>query len=221
MNASDLLDLRLFTVPMAADLLELGSRLRYWVYGWGDYEPAIRPQRNTDKVMTWGEFMEAAALKELRQTHNYSLQQLRIFRQAVATDYPSLPYPLASVDVLRNGRALAYAIEQAGGRQIYEPGTGQIAEEGEWVETFVEKIELRDRVPVLYRPDSRYRRVVISAERRFGAPNVEGIRTEGLWMLTQAGETVESLAEAWRVDEGLIHEAVEYERERRRQPALA
>ena len=53
--------------------------------------------------------------------------------------------------------------------------------------------------------------VVIDPLVRFGRPSVEGVSTERLWELHDAGETLDEIATAYEVDIGTVMAAVAYE----------
>ena len=57
--------------------------------------------------------------------------------------------------------------------------------------------------------------VVIDPLVRFGRPNVNGVATERLWELHDAGETIEQIAAGYDLAEELVRAAVAYEEQQR------
>lgn len=82
-----LLDRPIYSLAEAARLLRVSpSRLRWWlegaVRGQKRYPPVLRAQPTGDPRVSWGEFIEAAYLREYRA--HLPLQRLRPFRDAVS-----------------------------------------------------------------------------------------------------------------------------------------
>jgi hypothetical protein len=92
-----LLSMRLCSYREAARTLRVpASTLWWWLEGREDegYEPVLRTSPTGDNVMTWGEFVEAAYLREYRR-RRVPLHRLRLFIEALR-DELQLPHPLAT-----------------------------------------------------------------------------------------------------------------------------
>src|SRR5690625_4316492 len=110
-----LLDRRLYSIGEAAALLgESPSTLSYWLRGstrnGREYLPALRAERNDDGQVTWGEFIEASLLRELRR-RGVKLDTIRTFSRAVRLAF-NWPYPLARHDLYTGGKELLYRAQQ-------------------------------------------------------------------------------------------------------------
>src|SRR5882724_9715628 len=93
------LDREMYTEAAAARLLGLAqSTLNYWLEGGvrrgKQYRPVIRIEpRGERAAVTWGEFLEAALLREYRR-RSVPMLELRSFIDKVRRDF-GVPYPLA------------------------------------------------------------------------------------------------------------------------------
>ena len=65
------------------------------------------------------------------------------------------------------------------------------------------------------RPAGMASPVVIDPLVRFGRPSVEGVATERLWELVDAGESVEAISAGYDMEQEQIREAVSYEEQLR------
>lgn len=217
-NASDLLELPLFDINVAARILDIGQTLTYWLNGLNRdgiiYDPPLRPEYNDDRIVTWGEFIEAALLRELRQVHRVSLREARTLRADLIQRDPGVRHPLAVHSVFVNGRRLAGALRTAGIEDALtiEPATGTIRS-GQFVETFMRRIEWRNAVPTAYRPSLDHRLVTIEPGRQFGAPQVQGVSTRSIFELVEeAGMLPEEVADLRSCSLDAVREALGYER---------
>lgn len=222
-----LLDRRLYHIGDAAELLNVAtSTLSYWLLGLTRnrkvYLPVLRRDRNDDRYVTWGEFIEASLLKQLR-ARGVSLDQIRQFSRAVRLAL-GWNYPLARHDVYVGGNGeLVYEAQQLADlpekAQLLvageEYGQGQTLLPGEPLEQFLEPIRFKDDVPVAWQPDPELEPVVCDPLRRFGAPQVAGVPTEALWELHAAGESLSGIAVNFDLDKDLVRTAVLYEERRR------
>ncbi len=74
----------MYAEPEAARLLEMApSTLHYWLEG-GEhrhkrYQPIIRQVSSGTKTVTWGEFVEAALLRQYRKALSVPMVELRSF----------------------------------------------------------------------------------------------------------------------------------------------
>jgi uncharacterized protein (DUF433 family) len=180
-----------------------------------EYLPALRSQRNNDRTVTWGEFIEASLLKQLRAA-GVKLDAIRTLARAVRLA-KGWTYPLARHDLyVGESRQLVYeaqlladipdtaALIVAG--QAYGRGQ-QVLTNGQALDAFLESVEFADDVPVAYHPDVDASHVVCDARRRFGEPQVAGVPTEALWELVEAGESIEAVAENFALDVTLVGES--------------
>lgn len=222
-----LLDRRLYSIREAAELLEVpSSTLTYWLQGstraGHDYLPALRAERNDDGQVTWGEFVEASLLRELR-SRGVKLDVIRTFSRAVRLAF-RWSYPLARHDLYTGGnRDLLYEVQQvadlpeearllvAGG--AYGAGQ-QVLELGETVEAFFQPVRFEDEVAVAFQPDTSASRVACDPRLRFGRPQVRGIPTDALWELHAAGERTAGIAANFGLDETEVEEAIAFEQRR-------
>lgn len=221
-----LLDRRLYSIGEAATLLgESPSTLSYWLRGatrnGRDYLPALREERNDDGQVTWGEFIEASLLRELRR-RGVKLDTIRTFSRAVRLAF-DWSYPLARHDLYTGGKALLYRAQQVADLPdearllVAGPtyGTGQqVLDLGETLEAFLRPVEFDDVVPVVFRPDPEAREVACDVRLRFGRPQVRGIPTDALWELHAAGERTAGIAANFGLDETEVEEAIAFEQRR-------
>lgn len=222
-----LLDRPIFEIAEAARVLGLGSTLYWWLHGRQthdrSYLPALRSRVNRDREVTWGEFIEAAMLKDLRRNHKVKLDSVRTIRFSIGREFPDARYPLAQHDVYLNGRILSHAMSSAGLRgeeATYEPDTKTVRW-GPSVTAFLKRLTWHDSVPVRYQPSFEHPDVAVEPTRQFGATQVDGMRTAAIYDLVEAGEPIEWIAEAWSKPVALVQQAYDYERGLRRGRAAA
>jgi uncharacterized protein (DUF433 family) len=216
------LDREVYAMSEAARLLGVRTaRLRGWVDGYSragrTYEPVIRLRPTGSDVVTWGEFAEASYLREHRIKHAISLQRLRPAIIALREQFGVL-YPLAHAKPYVADRELVFELQEELGlggslaplvvvrnRQLILTDAAR---------SFVESVEFAspDDGPVvrLY-PDNRSSPVLIDPERAFGAPAIRGVRTETLFELFQAGESVNQIAPGYELDASAVEAALRYE----------
>lgn len=216
-----LLDRPIFEIAEAARLLGLGSTLYWWLNGRQtsdrSYMPALRDRVNKRREVTWGEFVEAAMLKELRHRHKVKLDSVRTLRWSIRDEFPETRYPLAEQAVYVSGRVLSHALADIGleDEATYEPDTRTVRW-GESVSVFLQRVEWEDAVPMLYRPNLDFPAVEVSPRRQFGAPNVDGMRTAAIFDLVTAGESPDWIAGMWEKPVELVQQAYAYEVDQRR-----
>lgn len=223
-----LLDRRLYTISDVASLLGMpSSTLSYWMHGLTrrghEYPPALRHERNDDPHVTWGEFIEASLLRQLRD-RGVRLDGIRTFSRAVRLAL-GWNYPLARHDLYvgPDGR-LVYEAQQIAdlppearllvASETY--GSGQLLlQRGQALEAFLERVNFQDEIPVGYWPDPTAKVVVCDPQRRFGSPQVSGVPTEALWELHSAGEQIEGIAGNFELHVREVEAAIRFERDRR------
>jgi uncharacterized protein (DUF433 family) len=176
----------------------------------------IRPETTGNEAVTWGEFVEAGYLNEYR-LRGVSLQRLRPVVQRLR-ERLGVPYPLAHAKPYLEGKELVLEVQEETG---LPPGLHMVVvRNGQLTlapcaEAYREKIEFEpdtaDGAAVRLFPESPHRRVVIDPLRAFGAPSIRGIRTENLYDLFAAGDSVASIARAYALDVEDVEDAIRYE----------
>jgi len=214
------LDREVYGMAEAARLLGLrtAARLRGWIDGYKKYPPVIRLEPTGSDLVTWGEFVEARYLAEYRMRHNIPLQRLRpailALREEFKVRYP-LAYAAPYLDVA-NRELLLRLQEEAGlGRRlaplvVIRNNQLVLAEPAE---SFVAQADFAsDDGPVerLW-PLDKTHPVVIDPLRSFGAPSVRGVRTENIYELFQADESIESIATAYDLEPADVEAASRFE----------
>lgn len=224
MAAVSVLDTELYAVPEAARLLRVpASTLKWWLEGReaGDedagYAPVIRVEPTGSASVTWGEFVEAGYLREYRRRHRVPLQHLRQVIDALRSEF-GVPYPLAHFKpFVGPGRKLVLELERqldvppalrmvavVDGQQMLTPAA----------ESFLEQVEFAEDDPQwaerLY-PAGKASPVVIDPAFNFGAPTVDGISTEVLAEMVDAGEPIEDVARDYGLAPERLRHALAYE----------
>ena len=215
-----MLDREVYGMTEAARLLGLRSpsTLRAWIDGYKTYPPVIRLERTGSDIVTWGEFVEAGYLAEYRNRHRIPLQRLRPAILALREEF-RVRYPLAHaapyLDVA-NRELLLRLQEEAGlGRRLAPlvvVRNNQLVLSGP-AESFIGKVDFASgdgAVERLY-PLDKNQPVVIDPLRSFGAPSVRGIRTENLYELFQADESVDAIAAAYDLEPADVEAAIRFE----------
>ncbi|MDQ1378449.1 MAG: hypothetical protein QOE07_42 [Acidimicrobiaceae bacterium] len=199
----DVLDREMYAEAEAARLLKLPQgTLHYWLEGGQratrTYLPVIRVEPTGSRVVTWGEFVEAALLRQYRRKHKVPMAELRAVIERLR-ERLGVPYPLAhSKPFVGPGRRLLLAEQEA----AHLPGDFWLVAiaDGQPTltapsETFFERVEWDQDLALGWRPaadnDSPVR---MRPDVRFGLPAVSGIRTEVIWEHLEAGEAFEDVA---------------------------
>ena len=215
-----ILERPVYGVAEAAGLLGLRTdRVRAWLDGYERhevrYEPVIRAEPNGVETVTWGEFVELGYLREYRRK-GVPLQRLRpviaALRRELGTSYPlatAKPYVYDKELVLRLQEQVdlphAIAIVIRSGQEILlTPET----------QRFFNKVEFEaggSGAALRLRPAGPASPVVIDPLVRFGRPSVEGVATDRLWELHDAGETLEQIADGYDLALDTVRAAVAYE----------
>jgi len=216
-----LLEREVYGMAEAARLLGVPSTstLRRWIDGYKKYPPVVRLEPTGSDLVTWGEFVEARYLAEYRNRHKIPLQRLRPAILALREKF-KVPYPLAhAAPYLDTGnRELLLRLQEDAGLGHRLAPLVVVRNEQYYLadpaESFIEKVEFgsSESGPVerLY-PLNKSQPVVIDPLHSFGAPSVRGIRTENLFELFQAGESLEAIAEAYDLDSHDVEAAVRFE----------
>jgi len=211
----------------AAELLALRpDRVRAWLDGtsrkgvW--YEPVIRPSHTGSDIVTWGEFVELGYLREYRRA-NVPLQRLRPVIEALRELYQTL-YPLAHARPYVDDRELVLVAQEdhdlpSAIAMVIRTGQQQLILAAP-AERFFRKVEFspangRAPVAVRLRPAGPASPVVIDPRFNFGHPTVDGVGTDRLWELNDAGVALEDIAESYDLDLNDVKAAVSYEDQQR------
>lgn len=220
MKDDKILHRELYTLIEAAHTLRMSpTKLRYWLDGAYRegvfYEPVIRAEHTGSDIVTWGELVEAACLKEYRA--KTSLQKLR---PAIAKlrDRFQLMYPLANLRPFLLSQELVMEIQSEVAlppslRFIERLADGQLGFTEKY-ELFRIKVDFADSgsQPALrLHPLGPDNRVVIDPSRNFGAATIQGIRTEALAELWRADEGFDAIAGAFSLSRAELLDALSYE----------
>ncbi|MGH9110805.1 MAG: DUF433 domain-containing protein [Acidimicrobiales bacterium] len=219
-----ILERPVYGVAEAAGLLGLRpDRARAWLDGYERqgvrYPPVVRIGPTGDEIVTWGEFVELGYLREYRRK-GVPLQRLRPVIDGLRREYGT-PYPLATAKPYVYGKELVLELQQ---RNDLPPALAIVISSGQTLafadeaQRFLNKVEFDppDAGAVRrLRPAGAASPVVIDPLVRFGRPAVEGVATERLWELHDAGERIEEIAAGYDMAEDLVRAAVAYEEQQR------
>jgi len=222
-----ILERPVYGIGQAARLLSLRADLaRGWLDGYRRngvaYPPVIRPAPTGDKIVTWGEFVELGFLREYRRKR-VPLQRLRPVIDELRSQFGTL-FPLAMARPYVYDRELVLEVQERAG---VPPSIAIVIRSGQELmltpETnrFFHKVEFDQGPPghaLRILPDGPASPVVIDPLMRFGKPSVDGVATERLWEINDAGGSFEEIAEGYEMELHVVKAAVLYE-ERHRQLA--
>jgi uncharacterized protein (DUF433 family) len=202
------LDKPVYQMNEAARLLRLPDKtLRRWIDGDRRFEkviePLIRPESTGDTNVTWGEFVEAGLLKGYRH-RSLPIERLRPLIAGLR-DRLGEPYPLAMArPLVAGGKELLWQEQMAtdtpdsmllvvrgGPEDGYQLVLGEIARE------YVNRVEFeppQTGVVARWYPVVENRRIVLDPRVSFGLPTINGVRTETLAELSEAGEPAYEIA---------------------------
>jgi uncharacterized protein (DUF433 family) len=194
---------QMFAGPEAARLLPVAlGTLRYWLEGGvrrqRQYWPVIRPEPTGSRAVTWGEFVEAALLRQYRRAHQVPVREMRTVTERLRDRF-GVPYPLARAKpFVGPGKRLRFRqheapdlpgdlwlVAVANGQPTLLPASQIFYERIEWGEDLALgwRPALDPKSPVRMRPDER-----------FGLPAVCGVKTEMIWEHLDAGEDFDEVA---------------------------
>ncbi len=223
-RVASILERPVYGISEAAGLLGLRpDRARAWVDGYERrgffYAPVIREERTGDDVLTWGEFVELGYLREYRRK-GVPLQRLRPVIDELRLEF-NTPYPLATAKPYLYGKELVLKLQEKNEipRAIaIVVASGQTIAFADEANRFLKKVEFDPPgdgdVRRLY-PAGTASPVVIDPLLRFGRPTVQGVATERLWELFDAGESVATIADGYELADELVRSAVAYEEQQR------
>lgn len=209
-----------YSLSEAARLLRLSpSKLRWWlegaVRGSKQYPPVLRSEPTGDSQVSWGEFIEAAYLREYRQY--LPLQRLRPLREALSREFAT-PFPFAVSKPLIGGRELVSEMQYE--LEIPEElwmvvGSGQLML-SEAAATFCRRVEFDEATEeaMRYMVMEAQEPVYVNPRFSFGIPTVRRVRTEVMAELYLAGEPRSAIMDIYSghgVTEEDIDTAVDFE----------
>lgn len=198
-----LLDRPVYSEADAADILRVPrSTLHWWLEGRSDnghsYPPVIRPEPTGVGSLTWGEFIEAALLRQYRRELRVRLQEIRLFVSRLR-DEEGIPYPLAHYKPwVGAGPRLLLKVQQDSGlpgdfwlvaRASDQPVLTPPAA------SFISRVDWEDDLAVGWRPhDDERSPVRCRPTHRFGHPAIKGISTAVIFEHVDGGEDEEDVA---------------------------
>lgn len=200
---------------------------RRWIDGYErggrTYTPIVRLETTGDDLVTWGEFVETRALAEYRDVERVPIIRLRPVVDRLREEYGWM-YPLAHARpwLEPDGNELVARIQEEVGLErplqffVYRSGQLTLAPPAK---RFVESVEFGD-VAERIRPDAELD-VFIDPVRQFGAPVVRSVPTEVIVEQYEAGDSPETIAALYELDQRLVHHAIRYELRRRDRTSLA
>lgn len=208
----------------AAGLLGLRSdRVRAWLDGYERsgvrYPPVIRVEPTGEEIVTWGEFVELGYLREYRRK-GVPLQRLRPVIDELRREFGT-PYPLATARPYVYGKDLVLELQR---KNAIPAAIAIVIQSGQTIALadeamrFFKKVEFEppgEGDVCRLRPAGAASPVVIDPLVRFGRPSVEGVATERLWELHDAGDSVEDIAEGYDMSTESVRAAVSYEEQLR------
>ncbi|MEQ3540944.1 hypothetical protein WHI96_19220 [Pseudonocardia tropica] len=217
----ELLHRPVYGMSQAARLLNLrADGLRRWIDGYSragkTYAPVIRETSTGNDSITWGEFIEAGYLREYR-AKQVPLQYLRPVIGLLRERF-DVQYPLATLKPYTSGKDLAMEVQQFVGLDpdlsivvLGRDGTLKLADQAS---AFVDKVEFTDEAGIAGRlfPYGKQVPIVLDPERSFGEPTVpDGVRTDILAELVEAGEDPRRVAELYELPVTDVEQAVRFE----------
>ena len=209
-----------YGIAEAASLLGLRTdRARAWLDGYerrgSRYPPVIRIEPTGDDVVTWGEFVELGYLREYRRT-GVPLQRLRPVIDELRREFET-PFPLAVAQPFVLGKELVLELQE---RNDIPRAIAIVIRSGQQILLaddalrFMRKVEFDppdDGAVQRLRPAGQISPVVIDPLVRFGRPCVQGVATERLWELFDAGESLEEIAAGYELPEDVVRAGVAYQ----------
>lgn len=219
-----ILERPVYGIAEAAGLLGLRSdRARAWLDGYAGqgvpYSPVIREEPTGEDIVTWGEFVELGYLREYRRK-GVPLQRLRPVIDELRREFET-PYPLATAKPYVFGKELVLELQE---KNDIPQAIAIVIQSGQQImlahdaNRFFKKVEFdppdEGEVRRLH-PAGLASPVVIDPLVRFGRPSVQGVATERLWELYDAGESVEEIAAGYDMSSELVRAAVAYEEQQR------
>ena len=220
----------IYTPAEAAFYARVSTRLmKRWVFGDAGGKPVIdrQLQDSEEKVVTFLDFVQTLAVREVRNRHKIPLQKIRAGVDVAKQKY-GVGYPLACRhtiylfgDQKRQGHGeivirLPALDEPAGDQFVQLTGKGKDNQLlRPVVEMFIDNLhfDLGTGLANLYRPmTDGDAAVVLNPDHRFGEPIVDpgGYSVQALWHATNAEGGIEAAAEAYGVTDAEVRLANKY-----------
>jgi uncharacterized protein (DUF433 family) len=219
--AITVLNRELYDIQLAASVLQMPpSTLQWWLEGgerhgkW--YPPVIREEPTGNKIVTWGELVEARYLLGYRRDLRVGLPELRMWI-TLARERLGVPYPLAHQRpwVGAGRRTMTDAQMSAGLPEelwaMWEAKSGQILLTAP-AESFLERIEFDSDEVVRIRPVGPQSPIVIDPLVRFGMATLKGITTEAIVEQIDGGDPLEVVAGDFDLDLAEVAAVLAYEK---------
>jgi uncharacterized protein (DUF433 family) len=211
-----LLEREVYSEAEAARLLGVAQgTLHYWLEGGTrgrrTYLPVIRPEATGSRVVTWGEFVEAALLHSYR-ARSIPMLQLRLFIQTLREQL-GVPYPLAHRQPWTSGTQLLFSAQSQAQLEddfwLVANAQGVITTPGR---EYLEQITWDGPIAGAYRPSSNPESsVVVNPLVRFGRPSVAGVSTSAIASEVTGGASPEEVAADFGIDVADVRWALEFE----------
>ena len=213
------LDREMYTEAAAARLLGVPQNtLNYWLEG-GErrgkvYKPVIRIEPRGDRTaVTWGEFLEAALLREYRRK-NVPMLELRDFIDKIRREF-NVPYPLADRRPYIGGKQLLCEAQDDSGLSAEFCLVAVVRNQlvlTPPADAWYERVSWDGDLAAEWRPhNDRLSPVRMDPKVRFGLPAIGGVRTEVIWEHSGAGETDEDIAGEFDLPVDSVRWALAYE----------
>lgn len=220
-----ILERPMYGIAEAAGFLGLRpDRARAWLDGYErqgvHYPPVIQEELTGNEIVTWGEFVELGYLREYRRK-GVPLQRLRPVIGQLRREFGT-PYPLATAKPYIFGKELVLKLQEENdiprAIAIVISSGRTIALAADEAKRFLKKVEFDQPEhgdARRLRPARPASPVVIDPLARFGRPSVQGVATERLWELFDAGESLDEIADGYDMSPELARAAVAYEEQQR------
>lgn len=195
------------------------STLHWWLEGGKRrdrvYPPVIRPEPTGSRSLSWGEFVEAALLRQYRRQLDVELHEIRTFITKLR-EKEGIPYPLAHCRPwVGEGRRLLLELQKESGLPgelwLVAPASDQLVLT-EPAASFLKRVEWNEDLPVAWRPhQDEASPVRCRPTQRFGRPSIAGISTEVIVEHLDGGEDEEEVAEQFGLSLSNVRWARAYE----------
>ncbi len=212
-----------YSVPEAANYLRIpGTTLHAWIAGQRyqtknglnrKYRPVIRVSAEQPRLLSFWNLVEAYVLAAIRREHQVSLQKVRTALDFVRRD-TGRERPLIEEEFLTDGVKL---FVERYGELVEASETGQLAIRA-LLEASLRRIDrdpkgLAERLFPWSREPQEPRSVEIDPRRAFGRLVIvgTGISTAVIADRIRAGESIQHLAEDYRLDAAQIEAAIRWE----------
>ena len=220
----EILDRLVYSEADAAEILRVPrSTLHWWLEGRSDngrsYPPVIRPEPTGSGSLTWGEFIEAALLRQYRRKLDVRLNEIRLFVRKLR-DEEGIPYPLAhSRPWVGNGPRLLLKVQEESGLRgdfwLVAKTTDQPVLTAP-AASFISRVDWEDDLAIGWRPhDDENSPVRCRPTHRFGHPAIKGISTSAIFEHIEGGEDDEDVAAQFDLKVEEVGWARSYELSRR------